>query len=316
MHFERSASYHAQVLADLIEVSTVLGRGPLRERTMKTIDAMAHVLVDLTHPDGYVTLMNDAGIDMAYHTDTILDALERIGRGAPRPRSHIAFEEAGYFGLRHDGDLFVVDCGPVGPDALPAHAHGDVLSFEWSLNGRRIIVDPGVFEYQAGPMRDYSRSTSAHNTVTVDGTDQAEFWGSFRCGRRPKVVVDHLELHDDQLRISGTHDGFAHTEGSPIHHRTLDAGPRRLRIQDSVSGGAGQPVSAALLFTPEGIATKTLRGVDVTIGPLTISVRSDGRMTIGESWYSPNIGTRVKAPRVTIEYGKAPVEGWIEITAS
>ena len=56
----------------------------------------------------------------------------------------------GYFGARLGDDYLVVDCGRIGPDDLPAHAHGDVLSFELSIAGHRIIVDQGVYEYVAG----------------------------------------------------------------------------------------------------------------------------------------------------------------------
>ena len=36
------------------------------------------------------------------------------------------------------------DAGDIGPDYQPGHAHGDMLSFELSLNGHRVIVDSGV----------------------------------------------------------------------------------------------------------------------------------------------------------------------------
>ena len=77
-----------------------------------------------------------------------------------------------------------VDAGPIGPAYLSVHGHGDIYSYELSLDGRRVVVDGGTSTYQAGPERDWVRSTRAHNTVEVAGADQCEFFGAFRVGRR------------------------------------------------------------------------------------------------------------------------------------
>ena len=122
---------------------------------------------------------------MAYSPGECLDAFEALFGERPAPRASFAFGAAGYYGWRSGDDFLVADCGRIGPDDLPAHAHGDILSFEWSLRGERIIVDPGVYEYVAGPRRAASRSAASHNTLCFDGLDQADFFGAFRCGRRP-----------------------------------------------------------------------------------------------------------------------------------
>ena len=37
----------------------------------------------------------------------------------------------------------------IGPDYQPGHAHCDTLSYELAINGRRVVVDSGVFDYEA-----------------------------------------------------------------------------------------------------------------------------------------------------------------------
>ena len=84
------------------------------------------------------------------------------------------------FGARTaDGHYLVCDAAPIGPDYLPGHAHGDLLSFELSLGGHRVFVDSGVESYEADELRRYCRSTRAHNTVELDGADIAPTvtWG-------------------------------------------------------------------------------------------------------------------------------------------
>lgn len=52
---------------------------------------------------------------------------------------------------------------------VPAHKHGDDLSFTWRAAGRDIFVDTGTFTYQPGEWRRWFRFAPAHNTLVVDG---------------------------------------------------------------------------------------------------------------------------------------------------
>jgi len=60
----------------------------------------------------------------------------------------------------------------LGGEGHCAHAHSDLLSFVLWINGYPLLVDSGTYTYH-GPMRDYFRLTSAHNTAMIDGRDQA-----------------------------------------------------------------------------------------------------------------------------------------------
>ena len=149
VHFERSPSYHAQVYADLLECRHALG-----DAAPAALDeickAMAQPTADLAHPDGLAAQFNDAGLTMAYSPRECLAAYRTLFNQSVAPAPVFAYPDAGYFGRREGGDYFIADCGRIGPDALPAHAHGDVLSFELSLAGERIVVDPGVYEWGGG----------------------------------------------------------------------------------------------------------------------------------------------------------------------
>jgi hypothetical protein len=114
-----------------------------------------------------------------------------------------AFPDAGYFGMRTQSSYLVADCGRIAPDDLPAHGHGDVLSFEWSVKGHRIIVDQGVYEYIAGPRRRQSQTAMSHNTLCLEDADQAEFYSSFRRGRRPNVDVKNYNAHAAGFVLEG-----------------------------------------------------------------------------------------------------------------
>ena len=59
-----------------------------------------------------------------------------------------------------------------------------MLSVLLDFEGQNILTDTGVSQYEEGEQRQYERGTSAHNTVVLDGLEQAEIWKSFRVGRR------------------------------------------------------------------------------------------------------------------------------------
>lgn len=313
MHYERSPSYHAQVFADFVECASI-GRGELRARLLAKLEPMAQVLVDLAHPDGLACLFNDAGLHTSYSPDECQRAWESVSGGRVRRRAQFALPNAGYYGLREGNSLLVADCGAISPAHLPAHGHGDVLSFEWSLGGQRIFVDAGVAQYDSGPERAHSRATASHNTLTVDGADQAEFWSSFRVGRRPRVRVLRHESHPGGFLLEGEHDGYRHLAGSPIHRRRIVCTSRTLLIDDEVRGGGGQRVQTRLLLHPSvaAIVTKEHR-VRLTCGGVELMVESRSPVRLEDAWWCPDIGVRLKTSRLVFEMPPAPCRETVRI---
>lgn len=309
VHFERSPAYHAQVLADLLECLSVLPEGEERDRLVEATDRMAQALADLTHPDGAVSLFNDGGLHMAYAPAAVLGAHRKLGGGWIHPRPFAAMQFAGYYTARAGEDLVVVDCGRLGPDELPAHAHGDALAFEWSLAGRRVVVDAGVFEYQ-GPMRAWSRATTSHNTVTLDDLDQAEFWAEFRMARRPNVVATmYLTTEEKGFVLTGGHDGYAHLPGRPVHERTFLVQPARIEIIDTVRGGAGQSVKARILLHPDVSIEREPGGLVLSSGPARARLTTAAPFSVEAATYAPDFGVRFDTKRIVIDYGQAPCGG-------
>src|SRR5690606_3552585 len=110
-----------------------------------------------------------------------------------------------------------LDLAPVGPDYLPGHAHADTLSFELSVGGERVFVDSGTSTYQAGQVRDFQRSTRAHNTVVIDGLNSSDVWGAFRVGQRARVFDVLVQETEGYLFVSAAHDGYRRLPGRVIH---------------------------------------------------------------------------------------------------
>ncbi len=309
MHYERSPSYHAQVFADLLECRYALQYDALHGAFDDALHRMAQVTVDLAHPDGQVALFNDAGLSIAYSPAECLDVYARLYGSAPVPRRVFALRDAGYFGLRTDETYFIADCGRIAPDDLPAHGHGDVLSFEWSVAGERIIVDQGVYEYFAGDKRQTSRSAASHNTLCFDGADQADFFGAFRCGRRPNVEVLTFEETANGIVLEGTHDGFRHLAGSPSHTRRFEATGRRLVIHDRLEGTPERPAAMGFLLHPECAVEATGATARIVRGASEIQMTSTLPIRVEDAVWWPDMGRELatKRLRVRLEAGISEV---------
>ena len=210
-HFERSPSYHLQVLTDLIDLADLLSstdRAVVPHWFDELLERMTRALCVMRHPDGGLALFNDG-------TTADPAVFDRLGE-LPAPPS--ALPETGYYRLRAGETVVIADAGPVCPDVLPAHAHADTLSFEMSVGRQRLVVNGGTYAYQDPVWRPYFRATRAHSTVEVDGRNSAEVYGAFRVGHRPRAVDGHVDKTAEMF--FGRHDGYLETLGL-LHERTM-----------------------------------------------------------------------------------------------
>ena len=312
MHYELSPAYHLQVLADLLECLD-LASAPLRQSLRPELERMLQAAVDLTHPDGAPSLFNDGGMHMTYSIGECLAVAGALGLTPPGSRRSFSLPQAGYFGLRRDGHFLLIDCGPLGPDHLPAHGHGDALAFEWTVGGERLIVDAGVTEYERGPWRDLSRATASHNTLTLNDLDQSEFWAAFRVGRRARTRVESLQHSDRAIRLTGSHDGYRHLPGAPIHQRTFNAEADQISVVDEVTGGAGQTVRARLLLHPGVSVEQNHVGATLRRGRETVVLTTKQELGVIDAWWFPDFGVRERTRCLVMEYGRAPCAGAFDL---
>jgi hypothetical protein len=131
----------------------------------------------------------------------------------------------------------VFDAGPLGMGSLAAHGHADALSFNLSISGIPIIVDPGTYAYHTDAFwRDYFRGTSAHNTVRIDRENQSQIGGNFLWSRHAQTSVSRYQLESEHQFIEAWHDGYEGLSDSVSHRRSLhfDSKVKRLIIEDEL----------------------------------------------------------------------------------
>jgi uncharacterized heparinase superfamily protein len=309
LHYERSPAYHCQVLADLLECYIVLPEEPLKGKLETELHKMGEALINVIHPDERISLFNDGGLDMAYPPLELIQVIEKHIEFSHNQNTQIALKDAGYYGLRKDGSYLLFDAGKIAPDFLPAHGHGDIFSFEWTINDQRIFIDKGVYEYNAGERRELSRSTRSHNTVTIANKDQCEFWHSFRVAKRANVQVLDLSQSDDSFGITAKHDGFTRLKGGPVHQRTLRFDGKGLLIEDFIKSGAGQEANARFLLHPDVQVQDLGNKLSLAVNDVELHFSTNLEFKLQPtSWY-PNFGVEEACKQIVVNIGEVPCSG-------
>jgi len=133
------------------------------------------------------------------------------------------FPEAGYTVIRTPlRGLLAFDHGPLGMPPLYNHGHADALSLTLSIGDRGFLVDAGTCLYNGEQKwRQHFKSTRAHNTVTIDGKDQAYQETAFVWSRPYAVRVIHNDKSDGIFLIEAEHNGYVRLDRPVVHRRAI-----------------------------------------------------------------------------------------------
>jgi len=275
-HFERSPMYHAIVLEDLLDLLQLarVYPGLLPDEDVaawrEVVLRMHHWLRVMTHPDGGISLFNDAAFDIAPTLASLTEYATALGSVVDQaPLADIeALADSGYVRLQIGPAVMIADVGEIGPDHLPGHAHADTLSFELSLRGQRVLVNGGTSTYEVTAERLRQRGTAAHNTVVVDGVDSSEVWSSFRVARRARPLAVTWDRDVDGLWLSAGHDGYWRLPGKVIHRRRWRLDSIGLAVEDAVEGRYKSAEARFHMLAGQDV-TWTIERASGRLGPAT-----------------------------------------------
>ena len=217
----------------------------------------------------------------------------------PVPDGNNFFPQSGHFIFRkieQERETFMhFDAAPLGYLNVAAHGHADALSFVLHVDGHPVLVDPGSYtDHTHEDMRRYFVGTLAHNTVCVNGKNQAEHIGPVMWLNHYRVNV--LSSDESAGEATATHDGYA-SEGV-MHTRQVkyDRDKDEFLIKDSLQ--CSHPVSLEIPFHLHPDASLALHGsnaeisvpgcrcVTITLDPkLSYAVREDG-------WFSDHFASK------------------------
>jgi hypothetical protein len=207
------------------------------------------------------------------------------------------FPDSGFAVLTDGATHCVVDAGPFGP-FRGGHTHAGKLSLTLCRNGEWLLFDPGTYTYVADPaLRDRFRGTAMHNTVRIDGLDQAEPAGPFAWREPPHVRLTSWKTGParDELEAECRYRGFRHVR------RIVWEKPSCIFVTDEIEGPAGTHELEQCWHA--GTRARLLSPREFALGAGAALVL-DGEAEHSEGgefgWRSPAFAARVPAPVICL----------------
>ena len=154
--------------------------------------------------------------------------LEKFDRIAAKPPAEVSkhFARGGYLATRSDwtpdADFLLFDCGQHG--ALSGgHAHADALAVQLTVGGKPLLLDIGTYSYhETKELRDYFRSSAAHNTLTIDDKSSSQPAGTFAWHSVANAAVKTVVQQPRFDFVTAAHDNFSNTlEQTAGHSRSV-----------------------------------------------------------------------------------------------
>jgi len=282
-HFEQSTYYHLYALDFFLLHSVIAKDSP--DWYLEKLRSMAEVLNALVSSEGILPFLGDEDGGRVFHPygdrrhfagATLTTCALALGRNewlrkdsrmeeqaawwlgrtdVPQIPVHNPesrwFPDAGLAILRSETTHVIVDAGPFG-GGTAGHSHADTLSIVVFHKGEEVLIDPGTYTYVADPpARERFRSTAAHNTISIQGIEQATPRGPFRWQDPPVVELQHWSTNEreDILVAYCRYGGYTHRR-SVVFDK-----PDTLLIVDHVDGPATELLVEQRWLSPAGSGT-------------------------------------------------------------
>jgi hypothetical protein len=266
-YFEQSTYYHVYALDMLLFYAVLAKPGPA---VLDRLRDMARYLWALLGPCGAIPFLGDDDGGRLFHpygdrsrfgratlaaSAVLLDqdfprsledvvpiaawwvgpqAIERAQPGWRPWQGAELFRDAGVAIVSRGAAQTIVDTRAFG-SGRAGHSHAHALTLVERSTEGEILIDPGTYAYAAdAEWRNRFRGTSAHNTVRVDGLDQADPAGPFGWRNLPSTRV--IEWRPDFLHAECRCRGI-------VHRRQIFWLPEgRWVVVDRVEGPPGEHV--------------------------------------------------------------------------
>ncbi len=279
-HFEQSTYYHVYAL-DMFRFHARLEPAP--PGYLAKVTHMEEFLEAVMGPAQRLPFLGDDDGGRLFHpygprAEFGRDSLTVAGRSGCHAKSRL-FPDAGIAVMREGAAHVVIDAGPFGPWSS-GHSHSDTLSLIARTGAEDILIDPGTYTYTGDAVeRNWFRGSAAHNTIRIDGSDQAVPAGPFGWIQQPRVAIRDWTTTDEEDRLDASceYGGFVHRRQFRFIKPQL-----LLLIVDEVSGPPGEHVIEQFWHTGSNTARARL-----ILPPYAEEIPSWASSAYGEKHPSP-----------------------------
>ncbi len=204
-HYELTPMYHQIILHRILDSIQLISKNDwkgnlLLEELTNAASKMLGWMNAMNFSGNCVPKVNDTTSDISANP---VDLLSYSNQLKLEPSS-IKLKESGYRKLTTVNLELLFDVGQISPSYQPGHSHADSLQILVNKNSQEILVDTGISTYEKNKRRQIERSTSSHNTITVNNENSSDVWSGFRVGKRAQTILKE----DGVNLIKAEHNGY------------------------------------------------------------------------------------------------------------
>ena len=297
-HFETSPMYHAIVFEDFLDILNILSLNcdqefvPIIDKLKKATHNMRGWIESIIHPDMSLPFFNDTNYSVASEINQLLLYASNNGIQKTNKKDEIiCLDESGYVISRIKESFLITNISEIKANYQPGHSHADTLSFEFSFNNEKIIVNSGISTYEDNAQREYERSTNSHSTISVNNESSSEIWKSFRVARRAKIVKKNIKKGNNEVSIFASHNGFERFKKGVIHEREWKLSNYSLFIYDQIHGKYNSAISRIFFHPSIKIINKN---IILTKTGKEIKIKTKNSYVVKETFWYPEFNLRKK----------------------
>ena len=286
-HFELCPMYHLWTVNRMLESLQILraSKHNVKELLQLVEDKLTLMLgwiIQMQFSNGTLPAVNDSAEGYGPGVNAILKSACDLGVKG----SILMLKESGFRKFKNRNFELLVDVNGLTPKEAPGHSHADTFHFILHVFGDPFIVDTGVSTYEPSKARLYERSTSAHNTVTVEGLNQSELYDVFRAGRRANVKINK-QLYKE---LEASHDGYKHL--GITHTRNFVFENEKIIITDIIKGQGKDVNGSAYLHIDK--KNRLLQKDKLFISKfITIHFENSSDVEVSDNFYATTFGKRL-----------------------
>lgn len=234
LHYEKSFSYHSEILLSLLELYAIAIHytndeffiNKLKNRIIKGLSILSvYYNSCYLYPN-----FNDANDEMSIP----FDVLKQLASKLQIDVNFIDKKTLSFPILETKNGLkLIFNTGLIGALHQPGHAHADAFTFCLNLDNEPIIVDRGTSTYERNSLRLEERGTASHNTFCVEATNNAHIWAAFRMAQKNRIEKLNLDKQSLSYKQYGYDKLF-----NIVHTRTIFINECQsvLTVNDEIKG--------------------------------------------------------------------------------
>ncbi len=155
------------------------------------------------------------------------------------------YKDGGMTLMRWEKGRLLFRHAPLGLGPTYGHGHADSLSILFSWGDVPVLIDLGSGQYNGDQaIRNFFRSTIAHNAIEIGGQSQARILGPFMWEKAYETNLEKA-VEDPVFSVGASHNGYM-DQFSVVHTRKVEwLASHQIELCDSFSGPGRMPIRGA-----------------------------------------------------------------------